>query len=96
MSLQVRYDEKSGTYRDCKWCGGRGCIYCPGEAEAEYNRQFPNGPVPLATFDMTDPAQVELAKNAIGGPAIEKAFGPGGGGMAEIIKNLSKIKNKTP
>jgi hypothetical protein len=40
----------SGAYRDCKWCGGRGCLSCEVEADKEYKRQFPDGPKPLATF----------------------------------------------
>lgn len=90
MSYQIRYDEKRGIYRDCKWCGGRGCVYCPGEAEAEYKRQFPDGPKPLATFSTDDPADMEKAKDCIGGPAINKAFGPDGRGILDIIENLRK------
>lgn len=51
--MQVRYDEKKGIYRDCKWCHGEGCAFCPGEAEKEYKKQFPNGPQPIATFPNT-------------------------------------------
>ena len=90
--LPVRYDEKVGIYRDCKWCGGRGCVYCPGEAEAEYKRQFPDGPKPIATFDMTTKKGIAKAKKAIGAKAINKAFGPGGGGVDEIIKNCEESK----
>lgn len=90
MSIQMRYDEKRGIYRDCRWCGGRGCIYCPGEADAEYKRQFPDGPKPLATFKTDDPKDMEKAKECIGAKAIDKAFGPGGGGVGEIIENLRK------
>jgi hypothetical protein len=50
MNNQMRYDPQSGIYRDCKWCGGRGCLQCPNEADKEYKRQFPNGPKPIATF----------------------------------------------
>jgi hypothetical protein len=62
MSIQPRYDEETRIYRDCKWCGGKGCQFCPAECEKEYKRQFPNGPVPVATFDTTTPQGVEKAK----------------------------------
>jgi hypothetical protein len=62
---EMRYDEERGIYRDCKWCGGRGCICCPGEAAKDYKKQFPNGPVPIATFDTTTPEGVEAAKQFI-------------------------------
>lgn len=77
-----------GKYRDCRFCGGRGCAGCDGEAERDYKRAFPNGPQPLATFNTNDPDDMEKAKQCIGGPALQKAFGDGGGGMSEIIENL--------
>ena len=46
--IQPRFD--NGIYRDCKWCGGKGCLACPAEADKEYQRQFPNGPLPIAIF----------------------------------------------
>lgn len=51
--FKPRYDEEKGIYRDCKWCHGEGCVFCPGEAEKEYKRQFPDGPKPIATFSNT-------------------------------------------
>lgn len=89
--FQPRYDEKRGIYRDCKWCGGKGCLACPAEADAEYNRQFPDGPKPLASFKTDDPEEMQKALASIGGPALEKAFGEGGGGVAEIIENLRRV-----
>jgi len=77
-------------YRHCKWCRGNGCIFCHDEAEKEYQRQFPDGPKPIATFKTDDPADMERAKRAIGGDAIAKAFGPGGGGVEEIIHNCEE------
>ena len=65
----------------CKYCGGRGCLYCPEPPK-------PDGmPGLLATFRRDEPADMELARQTIGGPALEKAFGPGGGGIEEIINN---------
>lgn len=90
--MTERFDGK--RYIDCRWCQGRGCLYCEGEADKEYKRQFPDGPKPIATFDLTTPAGLEAANKAIGREAIEKAFGPGGGGIAEIIANLHGAKGK--
>lgn len=55
----MRYDEKRGIYRDCKWCGGAGCLACPGEAEKEYKRQFPDGPKPIATIPLEKPLDLD-------------------------------------
>jgi hypothetical protein len=74
-------------YRDCKWCGGRGCVYCEAELDKEYKRQFPDGPKPIATFKTDDPVDLARAVKAIGGDALAKAFGDGGGGVQEIINN---------
>jgi len=86
---QPRFAENS-IYRDCPKCGGLGCVSCPEEADAEYKRQFPDGPKPIATFDMTNPAEVERARKTVGREAMEHAFGPDGGGVDEIINNLNQ------
>jgi hypothetical protein len=88
--IQPRYDKKRGIYRDCKFCGGTGCIACPGEADKAYKAAFPNGPKPIATFKLDNPEDIERAKKTIGGKALEKAFGPGGSGVKEILKNIAK------
>lgn len=49
--FQPRYDEANGVYRDCKWCHGRGCLQCPGEAKKAYKKAFPDGPQPVATYE---------------------------------------------
>ena len=87
--MQPRYE--NGVYRDCKWCHGKGCISCPEEAQAEYDRQFPNGPQPIATFKTDNPQDMENMKQVFGADAITKAFGPDGNGMEEIMKNLNKL-----
>ena len=69
----------------CKYCQGSGCLYCP-EPEP------PPLPEPIARFNLNDPDDVELAKQTIGGPAIEKAFAPGGGGFDEILENCQKSR----
>jgi hypothetical protein len=90
--FQPRYDPEREIYRDCQWCNGKGCLQCPREAEKEYKRQFPDGPKPIATFDMTDPKQADAARKSIGAEALTKAFGEGGGGVEEIIGNLAAIQ----
>ena len=48
---QPRYDPVRKIYRDCKWCGGKGCLSCEGEADKAYKREFPDGPKPILTLD---------------------------------------------
>jgi hypothetical protein len=83
----MRYD--GHKYRDCRWCHGTGCLYCEKEADKAYKAAFPDGPQPIATFQNT-PEGLAAAKQAIGADALKKAFGPGGGGIAEIMKNIAK------
>jgi hypothetical protein len=52
MKWQPRYDEDRGVFRECKWCHGRGCLYCPAEAKKAYKRQFPDGPKPILTIPL--------------------------------------------
>lgn len=87
--MQVRYDPVRKIYRDCRWCGGRGCLYCEREADKAYKADFPDGPVPIATFPNT-PEGLASMKDAIGADAVRKAFGPGGGGISEIMDNIAK------
>jgi len=82
--MQVRYDEERGIYRDCKFCGGRGCLACPVEADKAYKAAFPNGPKPIATFKRDDPEDMERFQKA-----LDNAFGPDGGRVDEIMKNLN-------
>lgn len=88
----MRFD--GHRYRDCRWCGGRGCVYCESEADKAFKREFPEGPKPIATFDMTTPEGIEAARKAIGREAVEQAFGPGGGGMPEFLENIAKVLRK--
>ena len=69
-------------YDDCKWCGGKGCLACPGEAKKAEKEAIK----PLFTAKLNDPQDLELLKKNFGREAIEKAFGEGGGGMREIKK----------
>lgn len=86
----MRFDPQRSVYRDCRWCRGQGCLYCASEADKAYKAEFPDGPKPIATFDLSNPEDLERAKRSIGADAITRAFSPGGGGIAEIIKNATK------
>lgn len=76
--FQPRYEP--GRYRDCQWCGGRGCAACDGEAEKDYKKAFPNGPQPIATFNIDTPE----------GMADAKKF------MKEMIDTLTQRKTEEP
>jgi hypothetical protein len=75
----------------CKWCHGRGCTFCPTERAkweaAEEKRRME--PILTARFD--DPQEMEEFKQVMGREAIEKAFGPGGGGVQEIERNAAIV-----
>lgn len=62
----VRYDERTERYRDCRWCQGKGCIYCKSEADKAYKAMFPDGPQPIATFDLTTEEGKKAARDFIG------------------------------
>ena len=85
--MQPRF--ANGTYRDCKFCGGTGCLACPSEVDKEYKRQFPDGPKPIATFNLADEKDIAKAKHVFGKDSLEKAFGLEGGGMTEIMEKLA-------
>jgi hypothetical protein len=89
--MRARFDEQRSIYRDCRWCQGRGCIYCKAEADKAYKAAFPDGPQPIATFDISTPEGAEAARNAIGADAITKAFSEGGGGISEVLESLRKV-----
>lgn len=82
----MRFD--GHRYVDCRWCGGRGCLQCENEANKAYQRVFPDGPKPIATFKTDDPADMERMRSIFGADALKKTFGPEGGGMAEIHEKL--------
>jgi hypothetical protein len=84
----MRYDGKK--YRDCRWCRGSGCVYCESEADKDYKAAFPDEPKPIATFRLDTPEGAESARRALGIEALQKAFGAGGGGMAEFMENLER------
>lgn len=83
----MRFD--GHRYVHCKWCAGRGCLQCEVEADRAYKAAFPEGPKPVATFKLNDPAQLAEAKELLGPDAMRKHFGPGGGGVEALIASLA-------
>lgn len=68
--------------RACRFCRGRGCLACDAAKDAEYTRQFPTPPQPLATFALNDPEEMQLARYALGREALEA-------GEAEVLRRLA-------
>lgn len=58
------------------------------ELDAAYKQAFPNGPVPIASFDLNDPASAAKARELLGPDAMRRHFGPGGGGMDAFEQSL--------
>lgn len=91
MSFQPRYDEDKRIYRDCKFCGGKGCLACPGERDKEYKRQFPDGPKPLLTIKTEDFDKFAISE-ATGGPSIEDAHGQ----LGRLVESIfTQIRDKS-
>lgn len=59
----MRYDDRREVYRDCRWCQGKGCLYCKAEADKAYKAA--DGPKLIASFDTSTPEGVEAAKSGI-------------------------------
>lgn len=79
--------QMAGAYWNCRFCGGNGCIACPGERDkAAAKAEMPE---PIFTARLDDDADMELANEVIGKDALDKAFGPGGGGVQEIEYNAA-------
>lgn len=92
--MQPRYDKEKGVYRDCKFCGGMGCLACEGEANKAYKRAFPDGPKPIATFQKNNKEDMEefgkilelmLHPAACQSPAMPD---DGKGEAHDILKNI--------
>ena len=60
--------------------------------DAEYGRQHPNGPTPIFTAKAGNPRDMELLARVFNRTALERAFGPGGGGMDEIERNAATAR----
>lgn len=86
----MRYDKERQIYADCRFCQGKGCLACEGEAMKAYKRAFPNGAKPVATFKTDEPKDMELLKRSFGANALKKAFDPGGGGIPAMLKIYKK------
>lgn len=83
----MRYDEAREVYRDCRWCAGRGCLYCKAERDRAYARVFPEAAQPIVSVDTSTQEGMERARRVLGAEAMQHAFGPSGRGAAEIIEN---------
>ncbi len=83
--------EFQGAFAGCSWCGGRGCNQCTYERQKWFEAHYePDGtPKPIFTANPNDPADMELLKMVVGRAALEKAFGPGGGGIEEVHDNAA-------
>lgn len=63
------------------------------ELDAAYNAQFPEGPKPIATFDLNKREDVERARSVLSPEAITKFFGPDGGGTDAFEASLRGVVN---
>ena len=85
---RVDRTQLKGAFAGCKWCHGSGCMCCDSEREKAIQRA--QQPILSFTHDeLDDPTMGPLIKNAIGAEALQKAFGPGGGGMQEVEFNCA-------
>ena len=75
-------------YLNCKWCEGKGCLQC--DIEEEKDLEASMQPIFTARYD--NPEEMEAFKRIAGGDALNHAFGPGGGGMDEILRNAALHK----
>ncbi len=83
---------------NCSFCHNKGCAACFNarrDWDREYDRQFPNGPQPIFTAHMDNPTEMAVLRKVFHRIAIEEAFGPEGGGMAEVLENLKMAKAQT-
>jgi hypothetical protein len=78
--------EFQGAFEHCPWCHGRGCNQCPYERQKWMEANYgPDGlPKPIFEANPDDPHDMDLLKRVVGREALEHAFGPDGGGVAEI------------
>lgn len=77
----------------CDWCDGKGCIACAkkrADWDAEYKRQFPNGPQPIFTARIDKPEEMEQLKAIFHADKIVETFSPGGGGIEEINRKCEE------
>ncbi len=77
-----------GAFIGCTWCHGSGCICCDSEREKAFQRSKQ----PILSFtheELEDPTMGPLIKDAIGADALQRAFGPDGGGVEEVKFNCA-------
>jgi len=60
--------------------------------DAEYARQFPNGPQPIFVAHSNNPQEMATLKQVFHRESLESTFGPNGRGMAEIEEKLAEAK----
>lgn len=96
MDLTPRYDEEKKIYRDCRFCQGRGCIACPGEAEKAYKAEFPSGPQPMLTLKRDElPVAFKILKPIIGPKGVMAAKEEGRRRAQEMIAKNPGILERT-
>ena len=74
-----------GAFTYCKWCGGSGCMGCD-EERRKYQEQRAK---PIFSADRDNPEDMDALRRVVGREAIEHAFGPEGGGIAEVEYNAA-------
>jgi len=70
-------------YCNCKWCHGRGCLYCHEERQRDQEE-----PKLLFSADPNDPEDMRQLAETFGRQALERAFREGDG-MVEIERNAA-------
>ena len=71
-----------GVYRNCRFCSGRGCLACSGEADRDYKREFPNGPEPIAIIKATDPGLRDTLSSLLSG---QSGVNAGDAGLQDAV-----------
>ena len=84
MRQPIRQQLK-GAFPYCKWCGGSGCMGCD-EERRKYEEQRAK---PIFTADRNDPEDMAALRRVVRREALEHAFGPDGGAMAEVEYNAA-------
>ena len=77
-----------GAFPGCSWCGGNGCLQCDEERRKAQELAMQ----PILSFKLEeseDPTLGPMIRDAIGAEALQRAFAPGGGGIAEIQRNCA-------
>ncbi|MDE2104302.1 MAG: hypothetical protein KGL39_44100 [Patescibacteria group bacterium] len=69
----------------CNWCFDKGCLACPPPP----TKQELLDDALLFKADRNNPHDMELVRQVFGAEAMEKAFGPNGGGMADVQLNAA-------